>query len=133
MIYSVFELSAILPSSINSLTHQRLVYTCCTCSAVLLGLSARGVVSDAGGGAAAGASTSGTFSFTGDTGAVTAVLAVAGGSSTDEGVVGAALPKARAISSNVFPFVSGTLMNVKMKKTMRRAAKMRKTQGPSSS
>lgn len=88
------------------------------------------MLSAAGGGAAAGVSTSGTFSFTGEAGSVTAVLAVAGGSSRDEEVGGGALPKHWAISSKVLPFVSGTLMKVKMKKRMRKAVKMRKTQGP---
>lgn len=96
-------------------------------------LSSRGVVSAAGGGVAAGASTSGTFSFTGEAGSVTAALALAGGSAGDEEAGGAALPKLRAISSKVLPFVSGTLMKVKMKKMMRKAVKMRKTHGPHSS
>lgn len=68
------------------------------------------MLSDAEGGTAAAASTSGTFSLTGEAGSVTAVLALAGGVSTDEEVGGGALPKLQAISSKVFPFVSGTLM-----------------------
>lgn len=78
--------------------------------------------------AAAGASTSGTFSFTGEAGRVPAALALAGGSSTEEEGGGGAPPKLRAISSKVFPLVSGTLMKVKMKKRMRNAVKMRNTQ-----
>lgn len=88
------------------------------------------MVSATGDGAAAGASTSGTFSFTGEAGSVTAVLALAGGSSVDEEEGGAALLKPRAISSKVLPLVSGTLMNVKMKKTISKPVKMRNTHGP---
>lgn len=95
-----------------------------------LGFSSRGVLSAAGYGAAASASTNGTFSFTGEEGSVTAVLALAGGYSTDEDTGGGLPPKLRAISSKVLPFVSGTLMKVKMKKIMRKVVKMRKTQGP---
>lgn len=124
-----FEISVILPSFITPIT--RLLYTL-SCS-VDLDWSSSGVLSDAGGGvaaAAAGASTSGTFSFTGEAGSVVAVLAVAGGSSTDVEVGGGPPLKHWAISSKVFPLVSGTLRKVKMKKMMRKAQKMRKTQGP---
>lgn len=105
-----------------------------------LDLSSRGVLSAAGGGAAAagggaaaGASINGTFSFTGEEGRGTAVLALAGGSSTDEEEGGGPPPKLRAISSKVLPLVSGTLRKVKMKKMMRKAVKIRKTQGPHNS
>lgn len=98
-----------------------------------LDLPSRGVLSAAGGGAAAGGSTNGTFSFTGEEGSVVAALAPAGGSSTEEEVAGGLLPKLFAISSKVLPLVSGTLMKVKMKKMMRKAVKMRKTQGPHNS
>lgn len=119
----------IFPSFITSVSHIKLLYTLsCT---VEFDLSSRGVLSAADGGADAGASTSGTFSFTGEAGSVTAALA--GGSSADEEAGTGPLPKLRAISSNVFPFVSGTLMKVKMKKMMRKAVKMRKTQGPHNS
>lgn len=92
-------------------------------------LSSRGVVSVAA--AAAGASTSGTFSFTGEAGSVTAALVAGGGSSMEEKEGGGgALLKQREISSKVLPLVSGTLMKVKMKKMMRKAVKMRKTHGP---
>lgn len=84
-----------------------------------------------GGGSAAGASTSGTFSFTGEVLRFPAALDPAGGSSADAG--GGLPPKLRAISSKVLPFVSGTLRKVKMKKRMRKAEKMMKTQGPHSS
>lgn len=119
----------IIPSFIHPLKlYVQLLYTLsCT---VEFNLSSRGVFSAAGGGAAAGASTNGTFSFTGEEGSVMAVLALAGGSSTDEEVGGGPLPKLRAISSKVLPLVSGTLRKVKMKKMMRKAVKMRKTQGP---
>lgn len=121
----------ILPSFITSVTPLKLLYTLsCT---VDFDLSSRGAVSAAEGGTDAGASTSGTFSFTGEAGSVTAVLALAGGSSADEEAGGGALPKLRAISSKVLPFVSGTLMKVKTKKMMRKAVKMRKTQGPHNS
>lgn len=86
-----------------------------------------------GGGSAAGASTSGTFSFTGEEVRFSAALELAGGSSTEAETGGGLPPKLRAISSKVLPFVSGTLRKVKMKKMMRKAVKMRKTQGPHSS
>lgn len=87
-----------------------------------------------GGGSAAGASTSGTFSFTGEVPRFPAALDPAGGSSADAEAGGGGLaPKLRAISSKVLPFVSGTLRKVKTKKRMRKAVKMMKTQGPHSS
>lgn len=86
-----------------------------------------------GGGSAAGASTSGTFSFTGEVLRFPAALDPAGGSSADAEAGGGLPPKLRAISSKVLPFVSGTLTKVKMKKRMRKAVKMMKTQGPHSS
>lgn len=86
-----------------------------------------------GGGSAAGASTSGTFSFTGEVLRFPAALDPAGGSSADADAGGGLTPKLRAISSKVLPFVSGTLRKVKMKKRMRKAEKMMKTQGPHSS
>lgn len=108
--------------------HLELPYTLsCT---VPFDLSSRGVLSAAGGGAVADASTSGTFSFTGEEGRATAALALAGGSSTEEEAGGGPLLKLRAISSKVLPLVSGTLRKVKMKKIIRKAVKMRKTQGP---
>jgi len=96
-----------------------------------LTFSSRGVVSEAGGGAAA--ATRGSFSFTSEAVSVVAVLALAGGASMDEEAAGRPAPsppKLRAISSKVLPLVSGTLRKVKMKKKMRKAMKMRKTQGP---
>lgn len=117
-------------NSLNPLKlYLQLFYTLsCT---VEFDLSSRGVLWEAEGGAAAGASTSGTFSFTGEVGSGLAALALAlaGGSSADE-VGGMPPPKLWAISSKVLPFVSGTLMKVKMKKKMRKPVKMRKTQGP---
>lgn len=90
--------------------------------------------SEEGGGSAAGASTSGTFSFTGEEELrFWAALELAGGSSAEAEAGGGPPPKLRAISSKVLPFVSGTLRKVKMKKMMRKAVKMRKTQGPHSS
>ncbi|KAF3834165.1 hypothetical protein F7725_025369 [Dissostichus mawsoni] len=79
----------------------------------------RGVFSAAGDGVAAGASTSGTFSFTGEAGSVVAVLALAGWPSGVERF-GGGPPNSRAISSKVLPLVSGTLRKVKMKKRMRK-------------
>lgn len=116
---------------LNPLTHYnsylKPLYTLsCT---VDLDLSSRGVFSAAGDGVAAGASTSGTFSFTGEAGTVVAVLALAGWPSGVERF-GGGPPNSRAISSKVLPLVSGTLMKVKMKKRMRKPVKMRKTQGP---
>lgn len=86
-----------------------------------------------GGGSAAGASTSGTFSFTGEAARFSAALELAGGSSADAETGGGLPPKLREISSKVLPFVSGTLRKVKMKKMMRKVVKMRKTQGPHNS
>lgn len=101
--------------------------------AVELDLSSSGVLSAAGAAAGGAASTSGTFSFTGEEGCVAAVLALGGGSSTEEEVAAGLLPKLLAISSKVLPLVSGTLRKVKTMKMMRKAVKMRKTQGPHSS
>lgn len=108
---------------------------------VALDRSSRGVVSEMAVGAAAAAgvaSTNGTFSLSGEEEMVTVIAVVAvGGSSAVKGSLAASAgggpPKPWAISSNVLPFVSGTLMKVKMKKKIRKAVKMRKTQGPHTS
>lgn len=107
--------------------HPQLLYTL-SCTAAFF---SSGVFSVEGGGSAAGASTSGTFSFTGEELRFSAALDPAGGSSAETG--GGLPPKLRAISSKVLPFVSGTLRKVKMKKMTRKAAKMMNTQGPHSS
>lgn len=94
--------------------------------------AAFGAASGAAFGAASFTSTSGTFSFSfsGEPGSATAALAAAGAASVGVAAGGGAPLKTREISSKVLPFVSGTLMKVKMKKMIRKAVKMRKTQGP---